>query len=158
MARARPIAGLTAESTFGDAAATAVETRGREVFAYAARVRERGSAEDVHDMRVATRRLRAALEIFADCFPRKRHRRALKAVKRLADALGARRDPDVAAERLAELEQAFHDADRAGLRSLLAAVEDERAQGDERVAAALAAAEEDGLERQLRELVERARP
>ena len=46
-------------------------------------------------MRVATRRLRAALEIFEPCFPRKRHRKALKKVKALADALGERRDADV---------------------------------------------------------------
>ena len=56
--------------------------------------------ERVHDMRVATRRLRAALEIFEPCFPRKRHRKALKQVKALADALGERRDRDVAIELL----------------------------------------------------------
>ena len=49
-------------------------------------------------MRVATRRLRAALEVFEPCFPRKRHRKALKRVKALADALGERRDRDVAIE------------------------------------------------------------
>ena len=56
--------------------------------------------ERVHDMRVATRRLRAAMEVFAACFPAKEHRRLLKEVKRLADALGERRDPDVAIEEL----------------------------------------------------------
>ena len=56
--------------------------------------------EGVHDMRVATRRLRAAMEIFAPCFPKKRHRGALREVKGLADLLGTRRDPDVMIERL----------------------------------------------------------
>ena len=56
--------------------------------------------ERVHDMRVATRRLRAALEVFEPCFPRKRHRKALKKVKALADALGERRDRDVEIELL----------------------------------------------------------
>ena len=59
--------------------------------------------ERVHDMRVATRRLRAALEVFEPCFPRKRYREALKRVKALADALGERRDRDVAIEFLAGL-------------------------------------------------------
>jgi CHAD domain-containing protein len=157
MARARPVADLTAESTFGDAAAAAIETRSQEVFTYAARVQDRGNPEDVHDMRVATRRLRAALEIFAECFPRKRHRQVLKDVKRLADALGARRDPDVAAERLRELEAAFHDADRAGLRSLLATVEGERAEGNAEIARALTDALESGLEERLAELAAEAR-
>ena len=42
--------------------------------------------ERVHDMRVATRRLRAAMEVFEPCFPRKRFRKALREVKALADA------------------------------------------------------------------------
>lgn len=56
--------------------------------------------ERVHDMRVATRRLRAALEVFEACFPRKPYRKALKRVKALADALGERRDLDVEIELL----------------------------------------------------------
>ena len=48
-------------------------------------------------MRVATRRLRAVLEIYEPCFPRKELRGVLRDVKALADALGERRDPDVAA-------------------------------------------------------------
>src|SRR5215217_2635257 len=43
-----------------------------------------------------TRRLRAALEIFEPCFPSKHYRQALAEVKRLANALGERRDRDVA--------------------------------------------------------------
>ena len=46
-------------------------------------------------MRVATRRLRAVLEIYAPCFPPRRAPAVLRDVKALADALGARRDPDV---------------------------------------------------------------
>jgi CHAD domain-containing protein len=157
MARARPIAGLTADARFGDAAAAAVETRAREVFAFADRVRARGTVEDVHDMRVATRRLRATLEVFASCFPPKRHRKALRDVKRLADALGARRDPDVAAQRLRELTDSFHDADRIGVRSLLTAVESERAEGDDVVARALERIEENALEKRLLELARKGR-
>jgi CHAD domain-containing protein len=44
------------------------------------------------------------LEVFAPCFPKGPYRSVLRDVKRLADALGERRDPDVhlaAMERLA---------------------------------------------------------
>ena len=54
-----------------------------------------GDIERLHDMRVATRRLRAALEIFGPCFPHKRIEAALRDVKALADALEERRDRDV---------------------------------------------------------------
>ena len=54
-----------------------------------------GDIEGVHAMRVASRRLRAALEVFGPCLPRKRGARALADVKALAGALGERRDRDV---------------------------------------------------------------
>lgn len=56
--------------------------------------------EGVHDMRVASRRLRAAIELFRDAFPRHRIAPLLQDVKGLADALGAVRDTDVLIERL----------------------------------------------------------
>src|SRR5262249_47027187 len=77
-----------------------VAVRSREVFERAEGVLDLSETERVHDMRVATRRLRAALEVFAPAFPRRRHRKALKRVKALADALGARRDADVEIELL----------------------------------------------------------
>lgn len=49
--------------------------------------------ERVHDVRVATRRLRAALEIFAPSFPRSVHRGVLHDAKALADVLGEREAP-----------------------------------------------------------------
>ena len=75
-----------------------IEVRADEVFEHSGGVLDIDDIERVHDMRVATRRLRAALEIFEPCFPRKRYRQALKRVKALADALGERRDRDVAIE------------------------------------------------------------
>ena len=56
-------------------------------------------------MRVATRRLRAVLEIYAPCFPRDEFSVVLRDVKALADALGARRDPDVQLAALAGMEE-----------------------------------------------------
>jgi CHAD domain-containing protein len=57
--------------------------------------------EELHDMRVATRRLRAALKLYADALPRRaeQYERDLRFV---ASALGEVRDLDVHLERLAE--------------------------------------------------------
>ena len=95
MARPREVPGFDCDEEFAAAAARIVRVRSAEVVAHADGVLDLGDAEPLHDMRVATRRLRAALEICEPCFPPKRHRKALKRVKRLADALGARRDRDV---------------------------------------------------------------
>jgi CHAD domain-containing protein len=56
--------------------------------------------EGVHDMRVASRRLRAAIELYQDVFPKRRLKPMLREVKRLADALGRVRDLDVMLDRL----------------------------------------------------------
>ena len=87
--------GLHADCSYREAAARTVAVRAQELFEHAEGVLDTTDIERVHDMRVATRRLRAVLEIFAPCFPRKALRDVLRDVKALADALGARRDPDV---------------------------------------------------------------
>ena len=81
MARSRPIPGLGPGTRFADAAAAAVEVRAEELFSHSEGVLDTTDIERVHDMRVATRRLRAALEVFAVCFPRKEHKRVLREVK-----------------------------------------------------------------------------
>jgi len=106
--------------SFAEAAALVVGTRAEEVFERAGGVLDTSEVERVHDMRVATRRLRAALEVFAPAFPRKRHRKALKRVKALADALGERRDLDVEIELLESLAPDVAGADRAALDALIA--------------------------------------
>ncbi len=60
-----------------------------------------GDGEAVHDMRVAARKLRTLLEIFQPCFPAPAARRLGRAARKLAEALGAVRDADVALEGLA---------------------------------------------------------
>ena len=118
MARARKVE-LDCDAPFAVAAARVVEVRSAEVFERAAGVLDLGEVERVHDMRVATRRLRAALEIFAPAFPRKRRRRALKKVKALADALGARRDLDVEIALLEGLAGEVASEDREALTALI---------------------------------------
>lgn len=157
MAKPRAIPGLAAGVSFSAAAAAAIDTRTREVFEHAEGVLDTADIERVHDMRVATRRLRAALEVFAECFPRKRHKRLLGEVKQLAAALGERRDPDVAIERLGKLGERFDAADRVGVDELIADLREAQRAGNEQLAKALEAASENELERELLELAEAAR-
>lgn len=98
MARAREISDLDCDRPFAEAAVRVIGLRADELFEHSRGVLDTADIERVHDMRVATRRLRAAMEIFEACFPPKRWKRALKRVKQLADALGERRDRDVAIE------------------------------------------------------------
>src|SRR5215204_5980212 len=115
MAKAREIEGLRPDMPFAEAAAATVVVRAKELFEHAANVLDTSDIERVHDMRVASRRLRAVLEIYAPCFPRAQFKPLLKEVKDLADALGERRDPDVLLDRLTTLEDALPKASRAGV-------------------------------------------
>jgi CHAD domain-containing protein len=155
MAKASGIPGLEPSTRFGDAAALTVEVRAGEVFAHAESVLDISDIERVHDMRVATRRLRAAMEVFAACFPAKEHKRLLKEVKRLADALGERRDPDVALE---ELDQIGGEVGRErGLRSLTKELRAEQERANRTLAAALQRVLDERLAERLAELAQKAR-
>jgi len=146
MASAEEIAGFDDPAiTFREAGARAVEVRAEEVFALSEDVLDTGDIERVHDMRVATRRLRAVLEVFAPCFPAREHRRLIGEVKALADALGERRDPDVMIERLDEVAAAVSPPERSGLRYLAGELQREQGTANGRLEEALEHAESVGL-------------
>jgi CHAD domain-containing protein len=157
VAKARDIPGLSADLPFREAAALAVATRADEVWEHEHRVLDTGDIEGVHDMRVATRRLRASMEIFGPCFPKKRHRKALREVKSLADLLGARRDPDVMIERLRALEAGLTEEDKPGIESLVEELRAGQDKANERLAVALDAARKDRLPERLRLLAAEVR-
>ena len=143
MAKAREIP-LDGDEPFAAAAARVVAVRTEEVFEHLDGVLETADIERVHAARVATRRLRAVLEIFESCFERIAYKDVLRDVKRLADALGERRDPDVHLE-------AF--AGRDDVEPLLAHLRARQAAGNEHLAAELRRVEETDLAGRLRELV-----
>ena len=149
MAKARDIPGLAAEMSFRDAASLVVGTRAAEVWEHEHGVLDTDRIEGVHDMRVGTRRLRAVMEIFAPCFPKKRHREALDEVKALGEVLGKRRDPDVMIARLREVAAELTNEDRPGIESLIGELEAGQADANERVARALDRARDQKLPERL---------
>lgn len=148
MAKAREIE-ISADEPFADVAQRVVRVRAQEVFDHAEGVLDTEDIERVHAMRVATRRLRAVLEIFAPAFPAKAHRGLLREVKRLADALGERRDPDVhivAIDRMLETALPEH---RPGLQRLRHEWVHRQALGNRVLERALAEMETNDLEARL---------
>jgi CHAD domain-containing protein len=138
------------------AAARIVRQRTDELFEHAEHVLDTSDIERVHDMRVATRRLRAVLEIFEPCFPQGDFKTVLRDVKALADALGERRDPDVHIEDMEELEKSFQVAYRPGLEALVERLRARQARGNDTLAAALDHVEECRLHDRLRSLADGA--
>ena len=156
MASARKVE-LDCEASFGSAARRVVKVRAKEVFKHSKGVLDLEDVERVHDMRVATRRLRAALEVFEDCFPRKRHRKALKKVKALADALGERRDLDVEIELLEGLCGENASEDRKALEALIEDLRARQQQANEDLAPFVTTKRLKKLRRRLSKLVKAAK-
>jgi CHAD domain-containing protein len=157
MARARDVGELDCEGAFALAAARVIEIRADEVLEHSAGVLDVGDIERVHDMRVATRRLQAALAVFRKCFPREQRRAALKQVKALADALGERRDPDVSIETLERLAGQAGIADRRGVDALIEHFKREQEAANERLGPFVTEARLQGLRADLRQLTRAAR-
>jgi len=144
---------LSAEQPYADAAATVIRERARAVFAHRRKtVLDLGDIEGVHAMRVASRRLRAALEVFGPCLPRKRGARALADVKALAGALGERRDRDVGLELLTRLHDTCAAAERRAVELLIDDLRREQRQANRALGKALDRARRTGLRRRLTRL------
>lgn len=157
MAKAKEIPDLTAEQPYAEAAAKIVSVRGAELAEQAEGVLDTGDIERVHDMRVATRRLRASLEIFQPCFPAKPYDQALAEVKRLADALGERRDRDVAIAALHDFNDQMAAPDRRGVASLIERLRGEQERANEELAPLVAEESLKALRESMGELVAGAR-
>ena len=164
---------LTAEQPYAQAAATVISGRAEAVFACRRKeVLDLGEIEGVHAMRVATRRLRAALEVFGPCLAGKHRGRdqfgesgcvgcgrciswcpvaidITAEVKALAAALGERRDRDVQLELLARLQAECSGSERRALALLVRELRGEQDEANRDLAKALVHAKRTGLRRRL---------
>jgi CHAD domain-containing protein len=75
-------------------------------------VRSNEDREPVHQARVASRRVRAALSMFADCFTTKKAAAWPKRIKKLTRELGAARDKDVQIEFVEEFLAGLEEKDK----------------------------------------------
>src|SRR5205823_1404917 len=91
MAKAWEVHGLDGNARFREAAGRVVLTRWREMLSSREGTLLGEDIEELHAMRVSSRRLRAAMDAFAAAFPRKDFKRALRVVKEVTDTLGEAR-------------------------------------------------------------------
>lgn len=82
--------------------------------------------EGVHDVRVASRRLRAAMDVAVECFPADWYRALHRTAKEITGALGEVRDRDVLIEALTAERDAAPAVERPGIERLMARIEAER--------------------------------
>lgn len=104
-----------AEQSFSKAGHHALMTRTHKMLSWRDEVLKHEDSEAVHKMRVATRRLRAALDAYEALCEPKQFKKIYRRVKKMADVLGNVRDTDVMIEGLqARRKQVAHD-EQAGI-------------------------------------------
>jgi putative phosphoesterase len=101
--------------------------------------------ENVHRMRVASRRARAALDTFEDCLPPEKVGSLRKEIRRITRALGAARDADVQIGFLAEILPSKGPKEAPGIKLVLRWKTQERAKLQAPLVRALRGLEERGL-------------
>ncbi len=104
--------------------------------------------EGVHDVRVASRRLRAAMDIAEGCFPSSWFKPLHQVAKMFTDELGAVRDRDVLLAFLESERASAPPAEQAGLDRLIARVSREREQARAEMLEFLAGIEQQGVARE----------
>lgn len=127
MAKALIVKDIAPEKNLEECARKIITTRFYEMMSFKKGVIDGTDIEGVHDMRVASRRLRAALRNFADCFkPKKEFRRYLKQVERITSTLGDVRDLDVLIGYFQKDRQAVPENAQIGVQNLTRYLQKER--------------------------------
>jgi CHAD domain-containing protein len=103
MAKAKEIEGLDCDASASAGIRLVLRSRLDEMCAFRAAALDFSDPEGVHDMRVASRRLRSVVKDFSPYLRQRKLRHSKEDLKMVADALGAVRDEDVAIMALEKL-------------------------------------------------------
>ena len=149
MAKAWEVPGLAGDARFREAAGRVILTRWAEMMSYRDGTLLGEDIEELHSMRVSSRRLRAAMDAFEGAFPAKSFRPLLRQVKEITDVLGDARDLDVAIDRLGGALADTPPDERPGIEGLVARYRADRAAETPQIEALFADLEHDAFEAHL---------
>lgn len=124
--------GVDANSTTGEVAYSVLREQFAKFLSHEPGTRLGEDPEELHDMRVASRRMRAAMQIFAEALP-VRSRRLRDELKWIAGALGEVRDIDVQLEQSGEWIEAAGPEDQEPLGAMAGVLEERRAAARKRM-------------------------
>ena len=143
--------GIGAEDSLPEAAAKVLRFHFSKMQRREAGTRTGVDVEDLHDMRVSTRRMRAAWRIFDGAFKAGKTKKIRRHLETLADRLGAVRDLDVLIEGLEAYSVGLDEEQRPGLEPLLSLWRRQRANARTQLIAEL---DSDGYSSFIREMEE----
>jgi CHAD domain-containing protein len=96
-----------------------LRTRFNEMYSYEKGTIEGRDIEYLHDMRVSSRRVQAAMKIFRSAFPKRKFKNIYIKLRTLIRALGEVRHYDVFIDRLSKYRKGLNDNDKKALELLI---------------------------------------
>ena len=126
-----------------------------EMMSYKDGAKDGHDIEFVHDMRVTSRRLRAAMDNFADCFPKKPFRKHYKKVKAITRTMGTVRDLDVLIDRFQKTLKTLSEAEQVDIKELIEHLHREREEARKPMLTLFMELEETGFETKFLEFFRR---
>ncbi len=114
--------------------------------------------EALHDMRVGSRRLRAALSVFAKAFPKSEYRHWDKQIGDITDALGAVRDLDVQIDYLQTVLKGVPEGEAYGIERFISRQTKKRDKERVHLHQALVLLKKSGFKSKFKKAVDRALP
>ena len=117
-----------------------------QMMSYKEGAKEGSDIEFVHEMRVTSRRLRAAMDNFGACFPEKAFNKHYKKIKSITRTLGAVRDLDVLIARFEKELSTLPEAEQTDIRRLIENLQQEHEDARKAMLTLFAKLEETGFE------------
>lgn len=130
---ARKSIGLLATDSFAEAGRKVLSFHFARMLKYEPGTRLGSDIEELHDMRVATRRMRAAFNLFGPAYRRKTIKPLLAGLKATGRALGPVRDLDVFIEKLEQYQNSLLPEDQAQFEAFLDAWRQRRARARQKM-------------------------
>ncbi|MFL5629410.1 MAG: CHAD domain-containing protein [Ktedonobacteraceae bacterium] len=137
------------EETFAQTGQRLLEERVKKLLEWRTEVLKNEDIEAVHKMRVASRRLRAALDAFETCCKPGQFKKIYQRVKEMADLLGTARDTDVMLLGLQEKAGQVDSEERAGVEWLIKRLRVYRQQKQEQLEEFFATFDENDFKQQV---------
>ncbi|RKU09633.1 hypothetical protein C6503_20995 [Candidatus Poribacteria bacterium] len=141
------IRGISPDETLEVCARQIIVSYFHQMMSYKEGAKKGSDIEFVHQMRVTSRRLRAAMDNFAACFPEKPFKKHYKKVKSITRTLGSVRDLDVLIARFEKELDPLPESEQADTRKLIERLHQKRKNARKPMLTLFAKLEETSFER-----------
>ena len=126
MAKPWSVEGIVPRKSLEECARRIITTLFQEMMSFKEGSIDGLDIEFVHDKRVSSRRLRVAMDNFAECFSKKKFRKYLKQTKNITSTMGAVRDLDVLISKFEKDAKSLTEDEQLGVKNLIIQLQQKR--------------------------------